>query len=57
MPTAAPYTSTHNDLTNVNIMVENGHLTGIIDWERSGYLPVWWEYVCTSVGDSEEDAE
>ena len=32
MPTAAPYTFTHNDLTDVNIMVENGHLTGIIDW-------------------------
>lgn len=57
MPTATPYTFTHNDLTNVNIMVENGHLTGIIDWERSGYLPVWWEYVHTYLGDSEEDAE
>ena len=57
MPTAAPYTFTHSDLTNVNIMVENGHLTGIIDWEMSGYFPVWWEYVCTSVPDSEEDRE
>lgn len=54
MPTAAPYTFTHSDLTNVNIMVKNGHL---IDWEMSGYFPVWWEYVCTSVPDSEEDRE
>jgi aminoglycoside phosphotransferase (APT) family kinase protein len=57
MPSATPYTFTHGDLTNVNIMVENGSLTGIIDWERSGYFPVWWEYVCTSVPDSEEDRE
>ncbi|KAL2859493.1 hypothetical protein BJX68DRAFT_252388 [Aspergillus pseudodeflectus] len=35
----------------------HGSLTGIIDWEMSGYFPVWWEYVCTSVPDSEEDRE
>ncbi|KAF7136888.1 hypothetical protein CNMCM5793_006503 [Aspergillus hiratsukae] len=57
MPPAAPYTFTHGDLTNVNIMVENGSLTGIIDWEMAGYYPVWWEYVGTSVPDSEEDRE
>lgn len=57
MPRAVPYTYTHGDLTNVNIMVEDGSLTGIIDWEMSGYFPVWWEYVCTSVPDSEEDRE
>lgn len=57
MPSATPYTFTHGDLTNVNIIVENGSLTGIIDWEMSGYFPVWWEYVCTSVPDSEEDRE
>ncbi|KAF9884422.1 hypothetical protein FE257_001753 [Aspergillus nanangensis] len=57
MPPAEPYTFTHCDLTDVNIMVENGHLTGIIDWEMSGYFPVWWEYACTSIVDSEEDSE
>ncbi|KAL6230708.1 hypothetical protein BDW75DRAFT_234194 [Aspergillus navahoensis] len=57
MPSAALYTFTHGDLTNVNIMVEGGSVTGIIDWEMSGYFPVWWEYVCTSVPDSEEDRE
>lgn len=56
MPPAQPYTFTHPDLTDVNIIVENGRLTGIIDWELSGYFPRWWEYVCTTVGDSEEDA-
>lgn len=57
MPPATPYTFTHGDLTNVNIMVHNGSLTGIIDWEHSGYYPVWWEYACTSVRDSDEDEE
>lgn len=57
MPSAMPYTFTHGDLTNVNIMVENGSLSGIIDWEVSGYLPVWWEYVCTSVSYCENDRE
>ncbi|KAE8359920.1 kinase-like protein [Aspergillus caelatus] len=57
MPPATPYTFTHGDLTNVNIMVENESLIGIVDWETSGYFPVWWEYVCTSVADSEKDGE
>ena len=39
MPPATPYTFTHGDLTSVNIMVENGNLIGIIDWEASGYYP------------------
>lgn len=57
MPSATPYTFTHGDLTNVNIIVENGSLAGIIDWGMSGYFLVWWEYVCTSVPDSEEDRQ
>jgi hypothetical protein len=38
-------------------MVQNGSLTGVIDWEIPGYFPVWWEYVCTWVPDSEDDRE
>lgn len=57
MPPGTPYAFTYDDLTNVNTMVNNGSLAGIIDWEGSGYLPVWWEYVCTSGVDSEEDIE
>ncbi|KAE8381659.1 hypothetical protein BDV26DRAFT_289294 [Aspergillus bertholletiae] len=57
MPPAAPCTFTHNDLTNVNIMVGNRPVPGVTDWEMSGYFPVWWEYVCTSIPDSEEDRE
>ncbi|KAJ5609730.1 hypothetical protein N7528_010297 [Penicillium herquei] len=57
MPPTTPYTFTHGDLTNVNIIVQNGNLAGIIDWEMSGFFPVWWEYVCTSIADSEDDME
>jgi aminoglycoside phosphotransferase (APT) family kinase protein len=57
MPTSTPYTFTHGDLASVNIMVENGNLTGIIDWEASGYFPVWWEFACAGIGLGEEDKE
>ncbi|KAL4899898.1 hypothetical protein BDW74DRAFT_171162 [Aspergillus multicolor] len=56
-PPSPIVTFTHGDLTNVNIMVDNEFVTGIIDWETAGYFPVWWKYVCTSVGDSEEDRD
>ncbi|OBT93418.1 hypothetical protein VE01_08742 [Pseudogymnoascus verrucosus] len=29
-----------------NIMVHDGHVSGIIDWEHAGYLPDWWEHAC-----------
>ncbi|WEW61597.1 hypothetical protein PRK78_007088 [Emydomyces testavorans] len=57
MPPSAPYTFTHGDLTDVNIIVENGNLAGIIDWEASGYFPVWWEFTCAGIGLGEEDYE
>lgn len=57
MPPATPYTFTHADLSQVNIMVKDGQVTGIIDWERSGYLPRWWEFVKTLRAEDENDAE
>ncbi|CAG8932525.1 unnamed protein product [Penicillium salamii] len=57
LPTAAPYTFTHGDLTDVNIMVEDGHLVGIIDWEAAGYFPVWWEFAGLSIGLGQVDVE
>ncbi|RAH68124.1 kinase-like protein [Aspergillus aculeatinus CBS 121060] len=47
MPPTQPFTFTHNDLTHVNIMVQSGEVVAILDWERAGFFPVWWEYVCT----------
>lgn len=38
-------------------MVENGSLTGILDWEASGYFPVWWEFAFAGIGLGQEDKE
>ncbi|CAG8124898.1 unnamed protein product [Penicillium salamii] len=37
---------THGDISARNINVdENGNITGILDWETSGWYPEYWEYV------------
>lgn len=36
---------THADIAPRNIMVENGRITGIIDWEEAGWYPEYWEYI------------
>ncbi|GLA14183.1 hypothetical protein AnigIFM62618_011604 [Aspergillus niger] len=35
---------THGDLRLANIMVNDGHVTGIVDWEFSGWYPEYWEF-------------
>ncbi|ROW02096.1 hypothetical protein VSDG_02367 [Cytospora chrysosperma] len=35
---------THGDLTPRNIMFKDGLVTGIIDWDRSGFFPEYAEY-------------
>ncbi|CAP91569.1 Pc13g05000 [Penicillium rubens Wisconsin 54-1255] len=35
---------THADLRPQNIMVRGGSITGIIDWELSGWYPEYWEF-------------
>lgn len=35
---------THADLHLRNIMVRDGSITGIIDWEFSGWYPEYWEF-------------
>ncbi|KAK5633432.1 hypothetical protein RRF57_009146 [Xylaria bambusicola] len=53
MPTALPFTFSHSDLHEGNIMVKDGQFTGLIDWEVAGFYPVWWDYVncCELIGD------
>ncbi|KAL1867497.1 hypothetical protein Daus18300_006341 [Diaporthe australafricana] len=36
---------THGDLSQHNILVQDGKITGLIDWEFAGWLPEHWEYV------------
>ncbi|KAL3959469.1 hypothetical protein PCL_08917 [Purpureocillium lilacinum] len=35
----------HCDLTPRNILVHDGKVKGIIDWEDSGWYPAYWEFV------------
>lgn len=35
---------THGDLRRRNILVENGRITAILDWEYAGWYPEWWQY-------------
>jgi thiamine kinase-like enzyme len=36
---------THSDLVSRNILVDsNGQLQAILDWERAGWFPEYWEY-------------
>jgi aminoglycoside phosphotransferase len=35
---------THSDIAPRNILVNNGKIAGIIDWEMAGWYPEYWEY-------------
>lgn len=42
-----PIVFTHGDLAPYNIMVKDGKITAIIDWETAGWFPASWEYIQT----------
>ncbi|TEY71471.1 hypothetical protein BOTCAL_0092g00040 [Botryotinia calthae] len=46
-PVKGPYVLTHGDLHATNIILKDGHVTSIIDWEFGGYLREWWEPIAT----------
>lgn len=35
---------THGDLKHHNIMVQNGRITGFLDWESAGWYPAYWDF-------------
>ncbi|QKX58646.1 uncharacterized protein TRUGW13939_05773 [Talaromyces rugulosus] len=35
---------THSDFHHTNLLVDRGRLSGIIDWECSGYMPEYWDF-------------
>lgn len=39
-----PLKFTHGDLSSLNILVINGTIIRIIDWETAGWFPSYWEY-------------
>ena len=45
MPHGLPAVLTHADLHQGNILVRNGNIVAIIDWEGAGFFPSWMEYV------------
>lgn len=45
-----PIVFTHCDLAARNIMVRDGHIVAILDWEYSGWCPAYWEYVFAITG-------
>ncbi|KAJ8119445.1 hypothetical protein ONZ43_g3600 [Nemania bipapillata] len=40
----------HGDLNPTNILVRDGKVVGIIDWEFSGWYPDYWEYTSAWFG-------
>ena len=35
---------THADFHPLNILIDQGRLSGIVDWECAGFFPEYWEY-------------
>lgn len=40
-----PVVFTHGDLASRNILVREGRIVSILDWEFAGWYPEYWEYV------------
>ncbi|KAF2967600.1 hypothetical protein GQX73_g6015 [Xylaria multiplex] len=41
----------HGDLNPSNILVRDGKVVGLIDWEFSGWYPHYWDYTAAWFGD------
>ncbi|KAG5930447.1 hypothetical protein E4U53_002234 [Claviceps sorghi] len=46
----APPVFTHCDLHPMNILVRDGKVVGVVDWEMSGWWPSYWEYTSAWLG-------
>lgn len=44
MPGSGRAVLTHGDLVPRNILVRDGNVVGLVDWEMSGFYPEYWEY-------------
>lgn len=45
-----PIVFTHGDIAARNILVRDGRIVAIVDWEFAGWYPEYWEYVFTMRG-------
>ena len=51
---------THSDLHLSNLLIQEGRLSGIVDWENAGFKPEYWEYTRASwvyMGDERHQRE
>ncbi|KID84944.1 protein kinase subdomain-containing protein [Metarhizium guizhouense ARSEF 977] len=51
-----PPVFTHGDLNPFNIMVRDGKIVAIIDWEFAGWYPHYWEYTSVFLGNKTRGA-
>lgn len=49
--------ATHCDLNLGNIIVRDGKVVGIFDWEYAAFFPIWYEDVSASFGFTDMDVE
>jgi hypothetical protein len=56
-PKSEPYVLTHGDLNMTNIIVKDGKIEAIIDWEYSGYFPWWVERWISLIGGNDVSDE
>lgn len=52
-----PIVLTHADIAARNIMIRDGRIVAIIDWESAGWYPEYWEYVFAMRGMDHQDWE
>ncbi|KAK7703393.1 hypothetical protein SLS64_009062 [Diaporthe eres] len=45
-----PIVFTHGDIAARNIMIRDGRIVAIMDWEFAGWYPEYWDYVFTMRG-------
>ncbi|KAH6630799.1 kinase-like domain-containing protein [Chaetomium sp. MPI-SDFR-AT-0129] len=45
-----PVVFSHADLAARNILVRDGHVVALLDWECAGWYPAYWEYVFAVMG-------
>ncbi|KAF8222918.1 hypothetical protein L208DRAFT_1319835, partial [Tricholoma matsutake] len=41
----APLLFTHANLVDQNILIKDGRISGIVDWEWVGFYPEHWEFI------------
>lgn len=45
-----PIVFTHGDIASRNIIISEGRIVALLDWEYAGWYPEYWEYVFTLRG-------